>query len=144
MCKVSDKLKLCTCGVDDINELPHYWILYKYADKGIWRVGQPIFPAVIGERTETHNIDTLQKLLNDGNCFDFEVKLEENDRLVFTFTCVDNANMMVSSHRGNYLEYTFVWKNGAWIIGDWNPFRINLDEKLKGEILNPLKVRKRK
>jgi len=35
MCKVSDKIKFCTCGSDtiDTDELNNYWKLYRYNDK---------------------------------------------------------------------------------------------------------------
>jgi len=29
MCKLSHQLKLCTCGVSDVSELEHYWVLHE-------------------------------------------------------------------------------------------------------------------
>ena len=44
MCKISDKLKLCTCKTENIEQLKNYWILYKYHKSDIIMMGLPMLP----------------------------------------------------------------------------------------------------
>jgi len=145
MCKVSDKLKLCTCKTTNVEDLKHYWILYKYADIGVYRMGDYIMPEPIAEKEDRYNINTLQALLNEGNCFDFEIELEENDRLEFHFSCTQNSNSMIPAAKGYYFTYTFSYKSGKWTEEEeFDPFHNNLDEKLFGKIVKPFLNKQRK
>ena len=144
MCKVSDKLKLCTCKTTNVEDLKHYWILYKYADIGVCTMGDYIMPEPIAEKEDRYNINTLQALLNEGNCFDFEIELEENDRLEFHFSCVQNSIGMIPAAKVDYLTYTFSYKSSKWTIEEFDPFHNNLDEKLNGKIVKPFLNKQRK
>ena len=86
MCKISDKLKLCTCKAKDIYKLKHYWKLKKLNGSELIIVGEMILPVQIGEQAERYNITTLTKLLNAGTCFDVAPILQENDVLYLHFT----------------------------------------------------------
>ncbi|MBP0611913.1 hypothetical protein J8J42_02495 [Chryseobacterium sp. cx-311] len=86
MCKISPHLKLCTCNTDNIEDLPHYWLLKGAADEGANIVGEAILPADIGEDADQLNEKTIVQSLNSGNCFDVELHLTENDLLQLHFT----------------------------------------------------------
>jgi hypothetical protein len=81
MCKISDKLKLCSCRIENVQRLKHYWVLNRPEDKGVFILGEIVPPADIGERVEKYNINSLRKQLNNGNCFDVNLVHQENDIL---------------------------------------------------------------
>jgi hypothetical protein len=138
MCKISHKLKLCTCSTKNDKLPKNYWILYKYVDQGLAIVGCPIFPASIPKEIEKHNISFLKKQLNDGNCFDFEVRIEEKDRLQFIFSPIKSELDDMAVWNGNYIEYTFAFEKGKWKKLKYEPFIQNGVEKLVGKIKNAM------
>jgi hypothetical protein len=64
MCKISDKLKLCSCKTKDLSKLKYYWVLNRPSEQSMFILGEIIMPAMIGEDLEQFNIVTLQNLLN--------------------------------------------------------------------------------
>ena len=113
MCKVSDKLKLCSCKADNVEKLKHYWVLNRHNGQNYETLGSIIPPPDIGEIAEKYNIETLLKLLNEGNCFDTELQLKQNDILELHFTVSDP-----DKYFGKYLVYASYSKttNGKWVI----------------------------
>ena len=113
MCKVSDKLKLCSCKTGNAQQLKHYWVLNRPEDKGVYTLGDIIPPADIGEQVEKYNIHSLRKQLNNGNCFDVNLAHQENDILELHFTCRQKpADDNPTPGHGNYLVYAFIYKKG--------------------------------
>jgi hypothetical protein len=94
-------------------------------------VGECLPPPDIGERAEKYNIKTLLRLLNESNCFDTELQLEQNDILELHFT------LNPKKYFGNSLAYAFVFKHNKWKAGDYNPFGENLYNIQGGKILRP-------
>ena len=138
MCKVSDKLKLCSCKTEIVETLKHYWILNRPNGFDARMLGTIMPPANIGEQMERLNESTLRKLLNNGNCFDVELDLQENDTLSLHFTCNQNHNgKQFVDFYGSYLIYAFKFKNGKWRKGEWNPFGGNGDDVQSGKIMKP-------
>jgi hypothetical protein len=135
MCKVSDKLKLCTCKAENVEKLKHYWVLNRYHRRNDCIMGEILPPPDIGEIVEKYNIGTLLKLLNEGNCFDTELQLKQNDILELHFT------LNPEKYFGNYLAYAFVFKNNKWKVGDYDPFGNNMEEIQNGKILRPFAKR---
>ena len=113
MCKVSDKLKLCSCKTENVEKLRHYWVLNRPFKRGDSILGTILPPADIGEQLEKLNIHTLQKQLNNGNCFDIELIHQENDILELHFTCKQDPMIdQAKSYDGTYLVYAFSYKKG--------------------------------
>ena len=138
MCKVSDKLKLCSCKAKNVEELKHYWVLKRHNGENNCIVGEAILPANIGEAADKVNIKTLGQMLNSGNCFDIKLEHQENDilELHFTFNADPEKYFMLPCH-GNYLAYAFVFKNNKWKKTDFDPFGENLEDIQKGKIIRP-------
>jgi hypothetical protein len=138
MCKISDKIKLCSCKTKNVDRLKHYWVLNRPEKKDIEMLGSIIPPADIGEKIEKFNITTLRKQLNDGNCFDIELSHQENDVLELHFTCTPKLDSgKTDSDFGNYLVYAFVFKKGKWKKTSYDHFGNNLSEVQAGKILTP-------
>ncbi len=138
MCKVSDKLKLCSCKTQDIRKLKHYWILKRNDGGNLSLVGETMLPINISEKAEKLNIDTLCKLLNEGNCFDIEMQHRQNDILELHFTCfAERNNFNNEPWNGDFLVYAFRFKNNKWRKTDYDPFGSNLDDIQSGKIVRP-------
>ncbi|OYU84105.1 MAG: hypothetical protein CFE24_08185 [Flavobacterium sp. BFFFF2] len=111
MCQVSDKLQLCSCETKDATRLKHYWVLKRPNGENNDMLGLAILPAHIGKQADKLNEDIISQMLNDGNCFDVELKHQENDILALHFTFTPDPEK--SSHfplHGDYLAYAFTLK----------------------------------
>ena len=138
MCKVSNKLKLCSCKTAKVEELRHYWVLNRPDDKGLYAEGSLMPPADIGEEVEKFNIQRIRKHLNDGNCFDVTLSHQENDILELHFTCLQRPALGYGfDHSGNYLVYAFVFKSGKWKKTSYDAFNNNMSAVQEGKILQP-------
>ena len=138
MCKVSDKLKLCSCKTQDIRELKHYWILKRNDGGDLSVVGETMIPVNIGEKADKLNADTLCVMLNEGNCFDVEMQHRQNDILELHFTCIADRNNVLNGHwNGNFLEYEFRFRNKKWRKAHYDPFSLHLEDIQSGKIVRP-------
>ena len=138
MCKVSDKIKLCSCKAQHVERLKHYWVLNRPEKKDEFILGSIIPPANIGERVEKFNINTLRRQLNNGNCLDVELSHQENDILELHFTCrLEPGIDKISPGVGNYLVYAFAFKKGKWRKTSFDHFGNNLSSIQAGKILRP-------
>lgn len=138
MCKVSDKLKLCTCKTKNVERLKHYWILKRHNGQNNCIVGEAILPANIGEQANKINEKALLKMLNQGNCFDITLQHQENDILELHFTFyADPEKYFMLPCNGNYLAYAFKFKKDSWKKTYFDPFSENLEDIQKGKIVKP-------
>ena len=89
MCQISSHLKLCTCSKNKIFSPNSYWILYRWKKSDEVIVGEPIFPDnnFIDPADELSNQEKLITILNQDNCFDFELQLEDKDSLEINIQC---------------------------------------------------------
>ena len=134
MCKISDKLQLCSCKTA-IDNLKHYWVLYRYVNgKTESILGEPVMPAFIDPETDVLNRGLLKTLLNDGNVFDDPLYPVNKDRLLLSFGLSD----------GGFINYGFVYKKNEWQEIKYNYFDwfSEHDEIKKGKIKNPFKIAK--
>ncbi|MBS1756728.1 MAG: hypothetical protein JSU03_05575 [Bacteroidetes bacterium] len=138
MCIVSDKLKLCTCKTENVEQFKHYWILYKYQKSGIDLVGIPMLPQEweIGKETDEYNYRRLEKMLNAESCFDIDIELRNKDILEMHFSCNKNSDSKYPIH----LVYEFAYKNKKWRTNAHDPFDTDRLEKHKGKIVNPFSI----
>ncbi len=134
MCTVSDKLKLCTCKTENVEQLRHYWILYKYQKSEILLVGTPMLPQEyeIGEENDQYNKTKLEQLLNERNCFDVDLAIRNRDILELNFSFTPKTN----SER-THLVYEFIYKKGKWTINEYDPFNTDKLQKQQGKIKSP-------
>lgn len=134
MCKISDKLKLCTCKTENVRRRKHYWILYRYQKSEVVSMGIPMLPQEfqIGKENDKYIHNKLEEMLNKGNCFDIDLFINNKDILELNFT--HNPN---SDKTGIHLVYEFVYKKNKWIANVHNPFNTDKLEKHRGKISNP-------
>lgn len=139
MCTVSDKLQLCTCNVENIDQLKHYWILYKYQKSEIFLMGEPMLPQeyIIGENNDAYNKKKLETLLNERNCFDIELPINNKDILELNFTYTSKTDPENTVH----LVYEFVYKKNKWKVHEFGPFDTDKLQKHRGKIKNPFDER---
>jgi hypothetical protein len=119
MCTVSDKLKLCTCGVnaDEIYKMPNYWVFYKYdKHKNDIIIGEIMMPYFINRINHKYNLEQLLKLLNEGNVFDFEIQVKHKDRLLLRLT------LPAENGREAEINYGFEYRHGKWINKEYDYF----------------------
>ena len=131
MCKVSDKIKLCTCAVNSVNELKHYWILHRYnKSKNNIVIGDCMLPYMVDEKIIINNKAMLLKRINEVDAFDIELSPKNKDRLQLTFTCTDSHDQQIT--------YGYSYKKGKWVEEDFDPLEWSWhhDEQKFG-IINP-------
>ncbi|RNL54168.1 hypothetical protein [Pedobacter jejuensis] len=106
MCTISNKVKLCTGNTKDVTKLKNYWILNRFVKgKSDIVLGEVIMPYFNPSVDVGLNEDTLLKLLNEGNVFDFDIELKDKDllHLAFKFNGDEQHN-----------NYGFEFKKGKW------------------------------
>jgi hypothetical protein len=131
MCRISDKIRLCSCKTEGVERLKHYWVLQR-PEKKEWHVlGTILPPTDLGEKIEKFNIDSLRRQLNEANCFDVELQHQEKDVLELHFTCNPSNNI------GDSLVYAFVYRKGKWRKTSYDPFGNDLLTVQSGKILKP-------
>lgn len=136
MCKISDKLILCTCEITDIQRLIHYWILYRYnAKKGILMIGETIGFDLLLQMKNPDNLKTLLDRLNGGNIFDKTIDFKNKDRLQISIHFNENDSPT---------DYGFEFKNGKWKVFEFDYFIWKSEhfEVKEGKIKNAVSRRK--
>lgn len=134
MCIVSDKIKFCTCANGSVENLKHYWILYRYIkDKEEYCMGEPMMPTSMRDLSFEENQSTLLNRLNEPDAFDVPLKFKAKDLLE-----------IVINNTSNFYEtftYTFKFKKGKWEAEETDPFDImnHFDEENSGKIKSALK-----
>ncbi len=105
MCKVSDKLRLCTCNAG--GERPtNYWEFYRFIKgKDTIVIGEIFLPAGIDTASELYNRATLISLLNESDPFDVELHPKAKDRLVLSFHVANEGR----------LNYGFEYRKKKWV-----------------------------
>lgn len=114
MCSVSDKIVLCTCKVSNVENLKHYWMLFRYnPEKGEIIVGQPISWETLLQINNPDNPKILLKKLNEQNIFDKPLEFFEKDRLLISVQFRENECRT---------DYGFEYKKGKWKIKEFDYF----------------------
>ena len=135
MCTVSDKLKLCACKTENVERLKHYWILYKYQKSEVIMMGEPMLPQEweIGKENNKYNKTKLETLLNERNCFDVDLRINNKDILELNFSYTSKTNPEITTH----LVYEFIYKKNKWTVSEYCPFNTDKSQKQQGKIKNP-------
>jgi len=140
MCTVSDKLKLCSCETKNVKKLERYWILKRPKKSEFEMMGDMILPAPIGVEADKLNIQTLLEQLNSGNCFDIELKHQENDELELHFgfkPSEEDRQRNPYLREKDFLSYVFKFIDGQWRKDEYNPFKDSFRNIQSGKIENP-------
>jgi hypothetical protein len=119
MCIVSDKIKFCTCEVDSYDELPNYWLLYRYNKNKLWIVeGSADMP--IGYLIDSQyaiNVETFIKRLNEPDAFDKPIKFKSKDRIEIVLN-------NLSENENDRMTFCFEYRKGAWLDNPYDGFEL--------------------
>lgn len=117
MCIVTNKLKFCTCKTGSVEQLKHYWILYRYNSKKEWNViGEVILPMELSTNYE-ENKKTLSQRINETDAFDFATDFKDNDCLEIS---INNPETDVNPHS----KFCFSFKKGKWKFEEYDVFHL--------------------
>ena len=136
MCTISDKVILCTCNIKNIDNLKHYWILFRFdPEQGERLVGEPLGLYEFLRTENPNNIALLLDKLNNENIFDQPLEFKEKDRLQISIHFKENEYAT---------DFGFEYKNGKWKIlefdfFDWKSEHFEIKE---GKIKNALSRKK--
>ena len=120
MCKVSDKIKFCTCSSEDIEiyELENYWVLHRLKTEGFdLLIGSFMLPNEDAENFEI-NKQTILKRLKDKDAFDIPISFNDDDNLVIYL----NQN---SGKEWEEIIYSFKFKLGEWEYEQYDPLELS-------------------
>ena len=134
MCIVSDKIKFCTCTNGPVENLKHYWMLYRYVKgKEEFCMGEPMMPTSMRDLSFEENQSTLLNRLNEPDAFDVPLKFKAKDLLEIVINNTSDTHEPFS--------YSFKFKNGKWEAEETDPFDImnHFDEEKSGKIKSALK-----
>ncbi|MBL7778445.1 MAG: hypothetical protein JNK66_09160 [Chitinophagales bacterium] len=135
MCRVSHKLKLCTCSSSKAQPR-NYWIFHRYnSTKNISIMGEPMLPASISPEDDAFNDALLLKLLNKGDVFDTDLHPQNQDRLQLSFY----VNHPAAKSECQHIHYGFEYHNGQWQHQPYEPleWESTHDEEEEGKITHP-------
>lgn len=118
MCTVSNKIKFCTCTVNDITALDNYWILYRKVNhKEMFMIGEPIIYANHQRKNYHSNNLILCDRLNELDAFDKEIHFQDNDQLLVVFN-------NISLNGENTTLHCFVYLHGEWKVTTFDSFEL--------------------
>lgn len=118
MCIVSDKIKFCTCVNGSIEELPHYWLLYRFnSDKNIECMGMPVMPFDFLQPNYNLNVQTMGNRLNEADAFDKAIEFKPKDQLEIV---INN----LSEDATERMTFCFRYKKGKWIEEEYDVFEL--------------------
>ncbi len=126
MCIVSDNIKFCTCEVGSYDELPHYWLLYRFnKNKELYIMGSTEMPADFLQPKYNQNIETLNKRLNEPDAFDKEIKFKANDRIEIVLNNLEE-------NESDRMTFCFSYKMGKWTEIPYDTFELmNMFDELE-------------
>jgi hypothetical protein len=134
MCLISDKIKFCTCANGPIENLKHYWILYRYVKgKEDFCMGMSMMPTSMRDLSFEENQSTILNRLNESDAFDIPLKFKAKDIMEIV---INNTSDIYKS-----FTFTFKFKKGKWEPEETDSFEImnHYDEEISGKIKNALK-----
>jgi len=119
MCKITNKIKFCTCEVDleKINELKSFWILYRRnSNINYFSIGS--FVLMSGMFYEL-NQDTILNRLQEKDAFDKDIQFKDDDCLQI-FIKEENSDVFYK-----HILYRFQFNEGKWEKDEYNPIDFN-------------------
>lgn len=122
MCQNGQQFKLCTCHGKPLASAEYRWTLEKYVGDSLLTMdGMLIEPdfELSAELTDRFFLTEL----NERQCFDFDYIPSKGDNL-----CLYNPR------NKNYRFLSFLFQNGQWTLGSYNPFTEQTEEFNQGKI----------
>lgn len=135
MCKVSPRLKLCTCDARDVTRLANYWVLHRFnASKQNRIIGRVAMPDAIDARAEAYNRATLRRRLNEPDAFDVDLNPQVGDRLQLTFRCSEPDAS--GKARAKTVTYGYALTASGWVEEAFNSlgWQWHHDRSASGEL----------
>ena len=135
MCKVSDKIKFCTCTHGEINleDLKDYWVLYRIKKEGFeFLIGSFQLPNENAENFELNKLTILNRL-KEIDAFDIPIEFENDDKLVVYL----NQNLererdeVIFSFRYNRRKWVYEQYDPLELSGSYNEFKNGYFDNLK-------------
>lgn len=133
MCKISNKLKLCTCKTKNVYTLKNFWVLHRLVKgKNEMVLGEIMLPYYNPLVDVKLNEKTLLSLLNEGNVFDFDIELKDKDLL--------HVALKFEGDDWQHNDYGFEFKKGKWKNVDYDPlgWMWHHEEFMFGKIKNAI------
>ncbi|MEJ6687445.1 MAG: hypothetical protein QNK70_09235 [Crocinitomicaceae bacterium] len=116
MCRVSDKIKFCTCDPDiEIEDMDNYWVLYRRdTDKNEPVMGSISCLIGLDKKDFKINQKILEKRINEPDAFDIPIILQPGDELHIHLT-TPRSNVFAED------DYAFVYQE-KWECCDYEWF----------------------
>jgi hypothetical protein len=133
MCEISENIKFCTCSSDSIDNLKHYWLLYRYDEnKDGFILGRVILPSYYRDQNFKINQSTILERLNNGDGFDKMIEFKAKDIFEVGINRLEDATE-------NSFYYQFVFKKGKWHPTKSNTFDLinNYNKVTFGKLKTP-------
>jgi hypothetical protein len=115
MCKITSKIKFCTCKASSTEKLQHYWCLYRFnkeKDDVVMGLLLPDEPLTIDFEV---NKVVLEKRLNEEDAFDVNLSFKPKDVLEIVCHNLDENKRLV---------YGFKYKGKRWQFYEIDDFYI--------------------
>lgn len=132
MCKISSKIKFCSC-LGDVYAFKHRWIHYRLSE---WRedfiLGINMFPTDMLDENFEVNYVTIENRLNEPDAYDLPMIFFEKDKLSVQLFCKEST-------KDHDFEYNYEYLNGKWsyIENYCFEYRNTFDEVNAGKIKSP-------
>lgn len=129
MCKITSKIKFCTCKASSTEKLQHYWCLYRFnKDKDDVVMGMLLPDEPLTIDFEVNKV-VLEKRLNEEDAFDVDLSFKPKD--VLEIVC-NNFNDLKRT------VYGFKYKGKRWQLYEIDDFYImgHYDEVGFGKMRN--------
>jgi hypothetical protein len=129
MCKITSKIKFCTCKASATEKLQHYWCLYRFnkeKDDVVMGLLLPDEPLTINFEV---NKVVLEKRLNEVDAFDVNLSFKPKDVLEIVCNNFNDSKRTV---------YGFKYKGKRWQFYEIDDFYImgHYDEVTFGKMKN--------
>ena len=116
MCKITTKIKFCTCKARSTEKLQQYWCLHRFnKEKNEMIVGEIILPNYLLDINYEVNKVVTEKRLNEVDAFDMNLSFKPRDVLEIVCNNLNEAERLV---------YWFKYKGKGWQLYEADYFSI--------------------
>jgi hypothetical protein len=123
MCKITSKIKFCTCKASATEKLQHYWCLYRFnKDKDDMIVGDVILPNEWLDINYEVNKVVLEKRLNEADAFDVNLSFKPKDVLEIVCHNLDSDKRLVYGFKFKGNRWQFYEIDDFYIMGHYDVF----------------------
>ena len=131
MCIVSDKIKFCTCVTGSYEDLPHYWLLYRFNKRKDLQCMGATKLLDLTQGNYTLNAQTIGNRLNEADAFDKVIDFKPNDQLEIV---INN----LSEDESERITFCYRFKKGKWVDEEHDVFELmsRYDEFAFGNLEN--------